>query len=48
MFVAEVSTVNDDATDNIFEDPKVTRFSGIEEDAAPYRLLVSDFQYWLR
>ncbi|MDH7803799.1 D-lyxose/D-mannose family sugar isomerase, partial [Rhizobium sp. AN70] len=45
--VAEVSTVNDDATDNIFEDPRVTRFSGIEEDADPYRLLVSDYATWL-
>ncbi|WP_370953842.1 D-lyxose/D-mannose family sugar isomerase [Agrobacterium arsenijevicii] len=47
VFVAEVSTVNDDATDNIFEDPRVTRFSGIEEDADPYRLLVSDYVTWL-
>ncbi|WP_245295568.1 D-lyxose/D-mannose family sugar isomerase [Rhizobium rhizosphaerae] len=48
VFVAEVSTVNDDATDNLFEDPAVTRFSGIEEDEAPYRLLVSDYATWLR
>lgn len=48
VFVAEVSTVNDDATDNLFEDPAVTRFSGIEEDEAPYRLLVSDYHEWLR
>ncbi|MFP5078385.1 D-lyxose/D-mannose family sugar isomerase [Rhizobium sp. YIM 134829] len=43
VFVAEVSTVNDDTADNIFEDPEVTRFSGIEEDEAPWRLLVSDY-----
>ncbi|MFB2551954.1 D-lyxose/D-mannose family sugar isomerase [Ensifer soli] len=47
VFVAEVSTVNDDATDNVFEDPAVTRFSGIEEDEAPFRLLVSDYRTWL-
>ncbi|PYE31733.1 hypothetical protein C8J37_110115 [Rhizobium sp. PP-WC-1G-195] len=47
VFVAEVSTVNDDATDNIFEDPRVTRFSGIEEDEQPFRLLVSDYATWL-
>ncbi len=48
VFVAEVSTVNDDNTDNIFEDPAVTRFSGIEEDEAPLHLLVSDYAAWLR
>jgi D-lyxose ketol-isomerase len=47
VFVAEVSTVNDDTTDNLFEDPRVTRFSGIEEDEQPYRLLVSDYAKWL-
>ena len=30
--VGEVSTANDDATDNFFIDPKVGRFSAIEED----------------
>lgn len=48
VFVAEVSTVNDDATDNIFENPEVTRFSGIDEDEAPLHLLVSDYAAWLR
>ncbi|URK86741.1 D-lyxose/D-mannose family sugar isomerase [Rhizobium sp. RCAM05350] len=48
VFVAEVSTVNDDNTDNIFEDPAVTRFSGIEEDEAPLHLLVPDYAAWLR
>lgn len=48
VFVAEVSTVNDDAIDNIFEDPRVSRFSGIEEDEDPVHLLVSDYGTWLR
>ena len=48
VFVAEVSTVNDDNTDNIFEDPAVTRFSGIDEDEAPLHLLVPDYPGWLR
>lgn len=43
VFVAEVSTVNDDNTDNIFDDREVSRFSGIEEDEEPFRLLVSDY-----
>ncbi|GAJ96552.1 hypothetical protein RRH01S_23_00580 [Rhizobium rhizogenes NBRC 13257] len=48
VFVAEVSTVNDDAADNIFQDNRVTRFSGIEEDEQPYRLLVPDYAEWLK
>ncbi len=40
--VGEVSTVNDDENDNIF-DPVLPRFSEVEEDAAPWRLLVSDY-----
>ncbi|WP_171235166.1 D-lyxose/D-mannose family sugar isomerase [Ruegeria sp. HKCCA6837] len=40
--IGEVSTVNDDRTDNVFEDP-IPRFSQIEEDAAPDFLLVSDY-----
>jgi D-lyxose ketol-isomerase len=47
VFVGEVSTVNDDTTDNIFEDPRVSRFSGIEEDEPPVYLLVSDYKTWL-
>lgn len=47
VFVAEVSTVNDDNTDNVFEDPAVSRFSGIEEDEAPLHLLVPDYPKWL-
>lgn len=40
--IAEVSTVNDDLTDNIFAEP-LGRFPKIEEDAAPNRLLVADY-----
>ena len=42
VLIGEVSTVNDDLTDNVFADP-IARFSGIEEDEEPYRLLVSDY-----
>ncbi len=42
VLIGEVSTVNDDVTDNIFLDP-IGRFSTIEEDEAAYRLLVSDY-----
>jgi D-lyxose ketol-isomerase len=47
VFVGEVSTVNDDMTDNVFEDPRIARFGGIEEDEAPWHLLVSDYAGWL-
>ncbi len=47
VFVGEVSTVNDDNTDNIFEDARISRFSGIEEDEDPWRLLVSDYGKWV-
>lgn len=40
--IHEVSTVNDDLTDNIFEMP-IGRFSDITEDVAPTHLLVSDY-----
>ena len=40
--IHEVSTVNDDLTDNIFAEP-IGRFSDIEEDTAPSHLLVSDY-----
>lgn len=40
--IGEVSTVNDDLTDNIFEEP-IGRFASIEEDEAPVHLLVSDY-----
>ena len=47
VFVGEVSTVNDDNTDNVFENPRITRFGGIEEDEEPLHLLVSDYARWL-
>ncbi|CUJ99116.1 ABC-type sugar transport system, auxiliary component [Ruegeria denitrificans] len=40
--IGEVSTVNDDRTDNVFEDP-IPRFATIEEDVAPDFLLVADY-----
>ncbi|MEL6680581.1 MAG: D-lyxose/D-mannose family sugar isomerase [Pseudomonadota bacterium] len=40
--IGEVSTVNDDKTDNIFEMP-IGRFSDIVEDEPPVHLLVSDY-----
>ena len=47
VLMGEVSTVNDDLTDNYFREP-VGRFSAIEEDTAPTHLLVSDYDTWLR
>lgn len=46
VLIGEVSTVNDDLTDNEFLEP-VSRFSEIEEDVSPERLLVSDYPTWL-
>lgn len=46
VLIGEVSTVNDDETDNIFRDP-IGRFAEIEEDVAPDHLLVSDYTRWL-
>jgi D-lyxose ketol-isomerase len=46
VLIGEVSTVNDDLTDNIFREP-IGRFSSIEEDEAPLHLLVSDYDKWL-
>ena len=40
--IREVSTVNDDRTDNVFEDD-IGRFSDVEEDELPIHLLVSDY-----
>jgi D-lyxose ketol-isomerase len=40
--VGEVSTVNDDRTDNVFRD-QVGRFPVIEEDETPLHLLVPDY-----
>ncbi len=46
VLIGEVSTVNDDETDNIFRDP-IGRFAEVEEDEAPLHLLVSDYPRWL-
>jgi D-lyxose ketol-isomerase len=45
VLVGEVSTVNDDETDNIFRDP-IGRFAAIDEDEAPTHLIVSDYRTW--
>ena len=45
VLIGEVSTVNDDRTDNTFLDP-IGRFSDIEEDVDPIHLLVSDYEKW--
>jgi len=47
VLIGEVSTVNDDETDNIFREP-IGRYAEIEEDAAPTHLLVSDYKSWLQ
>jgi D-lyxose ketol-isomerase len=46
VLIGEVSTVNDDETDNIFRDP-IGRFAEIQEDEDPTHLLVSDYRAWL-
>lgn len=46
VLIGEVSTVNNDLTDNIFVQP-IGRFAEIEEDEAPWHLLVSDYDRWL-
>ena len=46
VLIGEVSTVNDDLTDNIFRAP-IGRFAAIEEDVAPVHLLVSDYDQLL-
>ncbi len=43
VLVGEVSTVNDDTSDNRFYE-KAGRFPGIEEDEPPVHLLVSDYK----
>ncbi|MXW85613.1 MAG: D-lyxose/D-mannose family sugar isomerase, partial [Boseongicola sp. SB0667_bin_21] len=45
VLIGEVSTVNDDVTDNVFREP-IGRFADIEEDIAPTHLLVSDYDTW--
>ena len=46
VLIGEVSTVNDDETDNIFREP-IGRFATVEEDTAPKHLLVSDYMRML-
>lgn len=46
VLIGEVSTVNDDLTDNYFAEP-IGRFSDIEEDEAPQHLLVADYDKWI-
>ena len=46
VLIGEVSTVNDDETDNIFREP-IGRFAQVDEDVAPTHLLVSDYRTWL-
>jgi D-lyxose ketol-isomerase len=46
VLIGEVSTVNDDETDNVFRDP-IGRFAQVEEDEPPRHLLVSDYATWL-
>jgi D-lyxose ketol-isomerase len=41
--IGEVSSVNDDASDNFFAEP-VARFAEIDENEAPHRLLVTDYR----
>ena len=45
VLIGEVSTVNDDETDNIFREP-IGRFAEIDEDVEPTHLLVSDYGKW--
>tara|TARA_R110000744_G_C19370106_1_gene562395 strand:+ start:1617 stop:2291 length:675 start_codon:yes stop_codon:yes gene_type:complete len=46
VLVVEVSSVNDDATDNIFVNTN-PRFPTIEEDEAPEYLLVNDYKNYI-
>jgi len=46
VLIGEVSNVNDDRADNVFRE-EIGRFSTIEEDVVPTRLLVSDYDAWL-
>jgi D-lyxose ketol-isomerase len=45
VLIGEVSTVNNDLTDNIFAEP-IGRFAEIEEDEEPLHLLVADYPRW--
>lgn len=46
VLVGEVSSVNDDHTDNRFHQPQ-PRFPEIEEDEKPLHLLVGDYKAWV-
>jgi len=46
VLIGEVSTVNDDLTDNVFREP-IGRFADVEEDVEPTHLLVSDYDTYL-
>ena len=46
VLIGEISTVNDDNTDNIFE-ANIGRFASIIEDVEPVHLLVSDYENFL-
>ncbi len=46
VLIGEVSTVNNDETDNWFREP-IGRFATIDEDVAPTHLLASDYRTWL-
>ncbi len=46
VLIGEVSTVNDDRTDNWFE-REIPRYTEIVEDTAPVHLLVSDYPRYL-
>lgn len=46
VLIGEVSTVNDDETDNVFHQP-LGRFAEVEDDEEPMHLLVSDYRKWL-
>jgi D-lyxose ketol-isomerase len=46
VLCGEVSTVNDDQSDNRFLEP-LGRFPAIEEDQPPYRLMVGDYTTYL-
>ena len=46
VYIGEVSTVNDDKTDNYFIEP-VGRFPSISDDVAPTHLLVCDYDQYL-
>jgi D-lyxose ketol-isomerase len=46
VLIGEVSTVNDDETDNWFREP-IGRFAAIDEDVPPLHLLVADGASWL-